>query len=177
MKDTLVKRLWNLPLWIQRAAKARHVAGESLYGSPQRPLFEVVEVKLVLHWRPCYFGDTRAMRHLPKGVEHRGWKQPKREACSRTGEMKLFKLFHVRHGATGLGVYHAEFWVCFGPVFFSTMLSVILFEMEMCIYAIVFWIYIFCFFISWGLQLRDCLESQKNFGLLNSVGTKRVQGL
>lgn len=118
MKDALVKRLWNLPLWIQRAAKARHVAGESLYGSPQRPLFEVVEVKLVLHWRPCYFGDTRAMRHLPKGVEHRGWKQPKREACSRTGEMKLFKLFHVRHGATGLGVYHAEFWVCFGPVFF-----------------------------------------------------------
>jgi hypothetical protein len=46
-------------LWLRKVAKARHVARESLHGSLERPLHEVVEVKPGLHWRLQDVGDAR----------------------------------------------------------------------------------------------------------------------
>lgn len=45
--------------------EARPVAGETLHGSPEKPLHEAVDVNLGLQWRPQDAKDPRAKGRLP----------------------------------------------------------------------------------------------------------------
>lgn len=71
--------------------------GESLYGSPEKPLCEAVEVKLVLHWRPQH-----VVRHLPKG-EQREWDHSERHAA----ELEIGN--HISSLISGMELQDLEF--------------------------------------------------------------------
>lgn len=54
---------------------------------PARPLHQVVEAKLGLHWGPQDTGDIRAMGHIRRRAAYREWSQHNlEEACSKAGE-------------------------------------------------------------------------------------------
>lgn len=42
VKDT-IQGLWNLPLWLRKTSKIRHVSVVSLHGGPERPLHTYYE--------------------------------------------------------------------------------------------------------------------------------------
>lgn len=92
-----VKGLWNLPLRLRGAAKARHVAAESLHGSP-----EAVEVKPGMHWWPLNVGDARARDTGQQQLLTRnGMAQEKCAAAGKARRTELCEPFDVRHGSTG----------------------------------------------------------------------------
>lgn len=47
------------------APEDRHMSGVFLYGGPEKPLYEAVNVKLRLSCRPQNVGDARVLGHLP----------------------------------------------------------------------------------------------------------------
>lgn len=51
-----LRRLWNFPSKLRKAAEARFVAGEPLHGGPESPLDESVKMKPVLHWKRHILG-------------------------------------------------------------------------------------------------------------------------
>lgn len=71
--------MWNLPLWLREAIKARHVSGMSLHGDTERLLCKAVKVNPGLCWRLQDAGDARVMGHLPRTAAKMVWNQPKRE--------------------------------------------------------------------------------------------------
>lgn len=50
------------------------MAGESLYGDPERLFHEAVKLKL-----DCDAKDARIMGHLPRRAANREWNQPRKE--------------------------------------------------------------------------------------------------
>jgi hypothetical protein len=106
-----------------RAAEARRVAGESLYGGPGRPLHEAVNSKPVFHWSLQDVGCARAVRYLPKKTADREWNQAKGEqtvAGSRARRAGPSKCFDMRRGVTRFA-----FLPCWVSVFFYTNISLL----------------------------------------------------
>lgn len=73
------KRLEILPVRLRRATEARCVAGVSLCGGLERPLYEAMEVKPRFSWRPQNAEDVRTVRYLPRKSANREWNQLKRK--------------------------------------------------------------------------------------------------
>ncbi|MGE9641895.1 hypothetical protein ACQP3J_33175, partial [Escherichia coli] len=70
-KEERMRRKWNLPLWLKKAAEAMYVLGVSLHGGPERPLCEAVKVKSGLPWRPQDVGDARVIGYLLRRAANR----------------------------------------------------------------------------------------------------------
>ena len=79
MKDTRVKGLWNLLPWFRRAADTE----KSLHGVPERPLCEVLNVKL----RMLCSWMIVCSRRMATREE---WAQLKRDLCCR-GQSRDFR--------------------------------------------------------------------------------------
>lgn len=68
------------------STESRCVAGESLRGGSERPLFEVVRVKPGLQWRAHDVGGAKAVGYLLTMAVYEEWNQPKREKCAAASE-------------------------------------------------------------------------------------------
>lgn len=79
VRDTR-KKLWDLPLQLRKAAKARWASGMSLHRGPGMRLGEAVRTKPWFPWRPQDVGDARVIvGYTPRKAANREWKQPERK--------------------------------------------------------------------------------------------------
>lgn len=62
---------WDLHALLRGAAEARHVAGNFLYGDPERQLHEALKVKPGIHRRSQNATGARVLGYLQRGTEHR----------------------------------------------------------------------------------------------------------
>lgn len=62
---------WDLHAQLRVAAEARPVAGNFLYGDPERQLHEALKVKPGLHRRTQDVTGARVMGYLQRGTEQR----------------------------------------------------------------------------------------------------------
>lgn len=102
------------------------MAGESMPGSPEKPLCEAVKVRLY-----CFgdVGDARDLRYICPGEQQTGCGISPRECCCQQSQNSTpEKLFDIRHGVTGFGLGLIQyFFTLINLLPFSNLYSVIMY--------------------------------------------------
>jgi hypothetical protein len=159
----------------------------TLHGGLQRPLHEVVKVKLGLPWRHQDVGNSRAMGSLPRRVVNREWNQPKIKKCGSIikaeRSWRSEKHFDTRHRDAELRVCPTDIWSCFDLVFplnapFPPLWSSNVYCVQLCVGSMwSFYYYYFDFYFTEVTVKRLPWVCKRYFGLLNMVQTDRPWGL
>lgn len=93
-------------MWFQSTTKDRQcVIGSSLHEGPERArgpegsLYEAVEVKPALHWRPQDIGHAMGMRQLPKRATQRRVrpKSQSKEMYVAGSKVRYISLVYIRN--------------------------------------------------------------------------------
>lgn len=107
------------------------------------------------------------MRHLPRRVAYREWKQHERGVGSKAGGMKPSKAFKSRHKATS--IWGLPYWVlsCCGPAVFQFLFIPSQTAMHILCHSMLEVSDLLFSLQLRELQLRDCLQVSKEIWTLD----------